>query len=108
MGGSRGDTGPDRAETPATATPRRGQQPRRLQTAPKQQATLARSLRTQQRVRRPHPSQTRISTPRRAVLTSCGRHGRTSQCSTHEHQQGLNIPDMALDAHPEERAPVAP
>jgi hypothetical protein len=49
----------------------------------------------------PPPTDPVFHTPGGAVLTSCGRPGRTGQRSTHEHQQGLNIPDMALDAHPE-------
>jgi hypothetical protein len=66
------------------------------------QRANTRSLRTQQRVLRPHRHHHRISMPRRAVLTAPAP-GTTELVSVppNEHQQGTDVPDMALDAPPE-------
>jgi hypothetical protein len=50
----------------------------------------------------PTPDRNRLSAPRRVVLTAHPKADPNwSVIQATEHQQGMNIPDLALDAHPE-------
>jgi hypothetical protein len=69
----------------------------------------ARSLRTQQRVLRPHPPKAPVfHTPRGCTHGPPTRGAELVSHPGHERRRGMNIPDTALDAHPEGCAPGAP